>query len=41
MRRATASGSMRFSRLVTFSSLLKVLLPEPFGPAMTVKIGTF
>jgi hypothetical protein len=40
MRLAIASGSSRFSRPSNSTCLIKLLFPEPFGPAKTVRTGT-
>src|ERR1700692_4295909 len=39
MRRAIASGSTRFTLPSKFTAAVSVLFPEPFGPAMTVRVG--
>jgi len=40
MRLAIASGSKRFSRPSNSICLIRLLFPEPFGPAKTVRTGT-
>src|ERR1700678_2926589 len=40
MRLAIASGSSRFPRPSNSTCLIRLLLPEPFGPAKIVRTGT-